>query len=159
MKILNKKWPSKSDIVQLFSLFFIAFEYLSHFLTFWTLSSSYINGLEEGCAHLPETLTSTYGMKLKLGPVITLDKRKQYMTLSPKMLFTDTVRTGVWFPLSIWFPLLGIPTSQEGWIPPWRYTNADLKISLYVCVHIKTISWKFRMLCHENSRVICPWSL
>ena len=34
--------------------------------------------------------------------------------------------------------------------------NADLKISLYVCVHIKTIPWKFRILNPENSRVVCP---
>ena len=27
-----------------------------------------------------------------------------------------------------------------------RYTNADLKTSLYVCVHIKTISWKSLIL-------------
>ena len=40
-----------------------------------TLRSLYINSLEEGCAHLPEILTSTYGMKLKLGPVIALDKK------------------------------------------------------------------------------------
>ena len=40
-----------------------------------TLHSLYINSLEEGCAHLPEILTSTYGMKLKLGPVIALDKK------------------------------------------------------------------------------------
>ena len=40
-----------------------------------------------------------------------------------------------------------------------RYTNADLKISLYVCVHIKTIPWKFHILNPKNSWVICPWSL
>ena len=28
----------------------------------------------------------------------------------------------------------------------WRYTSADLKISLYVCAHKKTIPWKFRIL-------------
>ena len=39
-----------------------------------------------------------------------------------------------------------------------RYTNADLKISLYVSVHIKTIPWKFRILNPKNSRVIYPWS-
>ena len=35
-----------------------------------------------------------------------------------------------------------------------RYTNADLKISLYVCIHIKTVPWKFRVLIPQNSRVI-----
>ena len=40
-----------------------------------------------------------------------------------------------------------------------RYTNADLKISLYVCVHIKRIPWKFRILNPQESRVICLWSL
>ena len=39
------------------------------------------------------------------------------------------------------------------------YTNADLKISLYVCVHIKTIPWKFRIPNPKNSGVICSWSL
>ena len=34
------------------------------------------------------------------------------------------------------------------------YTNADLKISLYVCVHIKTIQWKFCMFNPKNSWVI-----
>ena len=41
----------------------------------------------------------------------------------------------------------------------WRYTNADLKISLYVCVQIKIVPWKFRILNYKNSRVIFPWSL
>ena len=40
-----------------------------------------------------------------------------------------------------------------------RYTNADLKTSLDVCVYIKTIPWKFCILNPRNSRVICPWSL
>ena len=35
--------------------------------------------------------------------------------------------------------------------------NADLKISLYVCVHVKTIPWKFRILFPKDSRVICAW--
>ena len=34
------------------------------------------------------------------------------------------------------------------------YTNADLKISLYVPVHIEIIPWKFRILNPSNSRVI-----
>ena len=37
----------------------------------------------------------------------------------------------------------------------WRYTNAGLKISLLLCVHIKTILWKFRILNPRNSLVIC----
>ena len=32
-----------------------------------------------------------------------------------------------------------------------RYTNAGLKISLYVCVHIKTIPGKLRILNPRNS--------
>ena len=36
----------------------------------------------------------------------------------------------------------------------WRYTIADLKISLYACVQIKAIPWKFRILKPKNSRVI-----
>ena len=61
--------------------FFITYEHLSHALTLRRLSSLYINGLE-GCAHLPETLFSTYGMKFKLGPVIAFDKIRRYRTLS-----------------------------------------------------------------------------
>ena len=34
--------------------------------------------------------------------------------------------------------------------------KADLKISLYVGVHIKTIPWKFRILNPKDSRVIYP---
>ena len=94
MKILNEKLPSKSNLVQLFSLFFVTFKHLSHVLTLPTLSSFYINGLEEGCAHLPEILTSTYGIKLKLVPVIALNKRRQYMTLSPRMLFWTQCKKG-----------------------------------------------------------------
>ena len=37
-----------------------------------------------------------------------------------------------------------------------RYTNVDLKISLYVCVHIKTIPWKFCFLNPKNSQFISP---
>ena len=40
-----------------------------------------------------------------------------------------------------------------------RYTNADLKISLLVCFHIKTILWKFRILNPRNSRVIYPFHI
>ena len=32
-----------------------------------------------------------------------------------------------------------------------RYINADLKISPYICVHTKIISWKFRIL---NPRIL-----
>ena len=39
------------------------------------------------------------------------------------------------------------------------YTNAYLKTSLNVQVHIKTISWKFRIPNPKNSRVIYAWSL
>ena len=36
-----------------------------------------------------------------------------------------------------------------------RYSNADLKISICVCIYIKTIPWKFPILNPKNSRVIC----
>ena len=39
------------------------------------------------------------------------------------------------------------------------YTNADLKISLYACVHVKIMPWKFRILNPKNSWVIYPWNL
>ena len=38
-------------------------------------------------------------------------------------------------------------------------TNADLKFSLHVCVHIKTIPWKFCILDPKNSWVIYLWTL
>ena len=65
-----------------FYFFFITYEHLSHALNLRTLSSLYINGLEDESANIPETLFSTYGMKLKLGPVIAFDKRRRYRTLS-----------------------------------------------------------------------------
>ena len=37
-----------------------------------------------------------------------------------------------------------------------RYTNADLKISLYILNHVKVIQWKFRILNRKNSQVIYP---
>ena len=40
-----------------------------------------------------------------------------------------------------------------------RYTNADLKISIYVRLRVKAIPWKLRILNPNNSRVISPWSL
>ena len=40
-----------------------------------------------------------------------------------------------------------------------RYTNADLKISLLVCFHIKAILWKFRILNPRNSRIIYPFHI
>ena len=40
-----------------------------------------------------------------------------------------------------------------------RHTNADLKISLYVCAHVKTVTRKFRILNPKNSRVIYPLRL
>ena len=65
-----------------FYFFFITYEHLSHALTLRTLSSVYINGLEEEFAHISETLFSTYGMKLKLGPMIAFVKRRRFRTLS-----------------------------------------------------------------------------
>ena len=38
----------------------------------------------------------------------------------------------------------------------WRCNNADLKIPLYVCVHVKTTPWKFRIFNPKDYRVICP---
>ena len=38
----------------------------------------------------------------------------------------------------------------------YTYTNVDLKIFVYVCVHIKTLPWKFCILNPKNSRVIIP---
>ena len=66
-----------------FYFFFITYERLTHALKLCTLNSLYVNGLEEECAHVTETLFSTYGMKLKLGPVIAFDKRRRFRTLSP----------------------------------------------------------------------------
>ena len=43
---------------------------------------------------------------------------------------------------NIVFPQLSVVDNCE----PYRYNNADLKIYLYVWVHIKTIPWKFRIL-------------
>ena len=40
-----------------------------------------------------------------------------------------------------------------------RYTNADLKISLYVCVRIKGIPCKFCVLNPKSFRIIYPLSL
>ena len=34
-----------------------------------------------------------------------------------------------------------------------RYTNTDLEISLYVCVHVKPVPWKFHILNSKNYRV------
>ena len=38
----------------------------------------------------------------------------------------------------------------------YTYVNVDLKISVYVCVHIKTLPWKFCILNPKNSRVVIP---
>ena len=38
----------------------------------------------------------------------------------------------------------------------WRYTNADLKISLFVLTHIKVIPWKFSILNPKTFRVTLP---
>ena len=38
----------------------------------------------------------------------------------------------------------------------WRYTNADLKIYLFVLIRAKRIPWKFCILNPKNPRVILP---
>ena len=48
-------------------------EHRSQVLTLRTLGFLCINSLENGCTDLPEILTSTYEMKLKLGPAIKGD--------------------------------------------------------------------------------------
>ena len=40
-----------------------------------------------------------------------------------------------------------------------NFSNADLKNSLYIRVHIKAKSWKFHVLNPNNSRVTYLWSL
>ena len=45
-----------------------------------TLSAFCTNGLEEQCTQFPEIITSTYEMNLKLGPVVSLDKTRRYVT-------------------------------------------------------------------------------
>ena len=60
-----------------------------------------------------------------------------------------------WTSFSNIWPTGGFPL---GWsslnVYLWR-----LKISLYVCVHTKTMPLKFRILNPKNSRVICSWNL
>ena len=63
----------------------------------------------------------------------------------------------------IWFVVTSLVTSlalvSVFCIAFKRYSDADLRISLYVCVHKKTIPWTFCIPNPNNSRVICPWSL
>ena len=49
-----------------------------------------------------------------------------------------------------------VSVDTENFFYHWRYTNADLKISLYVCVYTKITPWKFRILNHKDSWVIHP---
>ena len=51
----------------------------------------------------------------------------------------------------ILLPFVHLPAPKKN---KTRYTNADLKISLYVCVDIKTIPLKFHILNSKYSRVI-----
>ena len=37
-----------------------------------------------------------------------------------------------------------------------KYTNVDLKISLYVLIHTKIIPWKFHILNFKNSWAVLP---
>ena len=37
-----------------------------------------------------------------------------------------------------------------------RYTNADMKISLYVLIHIEILPSKFRFLNSKNTQIIYP---
>ena len=57
-----------------------------------------------------------------------------------------TNQTETW-PLVYWFLILASDL---------RYSNADLKISLFIRVHIKTIPWIFCVVNPRNSRVIYP---
>ena len=55
--------------------------------------------------------------------------------------------------------MLLIPKVHKKVSSSYRYSNVDLKISLYVYVHTKIIPWKFCIFNPKYSRVICPWSL
>ena len=48
---------------------------------------------------------------------------------------------------------------KERYLASYTNANADLKISIYVCVHIKIIPSEFRISNLKNSRVIYVWSL
>ena len=52
-----------------------------------------------------------------------------------------------------------IPTKTWPKQETYGYTNADLKIPQYVCVHIKTIPCKVHIPTPKNSRDIYVWSL
>ena len=77
MKMIYEKWPSKK-------LLTMTFEHLSQVLTLRTLGSLCINSLENGRTDLPEILTSTYEMKLKLGPAIKGDDTWQHVIYGPE---------------------------------------------------------------------------
>ena len=53
----------------------------------------------------------------------------------------------------ILLPFVHLPAPKKN---KTKYTNVDLKISLYVCVDIKTILLKFHIFNSKYSRVICP---
>ena len=58
------------------------------------------------------------------------------------------------------FPKFDSSRTSQFMFPKYlKYTNADLKLFLYVSIHIKTIRWKFDILNPTSSRVICQWSL
>ena len=60
--------------------------------------------------------------------------------------------------LTISFPVLENRTQFSQGFQHSNYNNADLKISINVCFHIKTTPWNFRIVYPKNSPVICQWS-
>ena len=47
-------------------------------------------------------------------------------------------------------------TGMKRFVLFWSYSSADLKISLFVLIHIKAIPWKFCIITPKNSGVIFP---
>ena len=97
--------------------------------------------------------------------LILFQNRNVYKNFNEKELFSDRSDTvielgqkstaPIRFFLVIALPVLAvildlIYTNAE------RYTNADLKISVYVCVHVKIIPPKFRILNQNNSGDVYP---
>ena len=71
---------------------------------------------------------------------------------------TDQKKPRIWTIFKQWFYATGLLSlhwshdKMKGTLT--QIWNEELQISLHVCVHIKTITWKFRCLNPKNSQVI-----
>ena len=101
--------------------------------------------------------TTMFNVHNKLGTKVYVNQSKDSY-LRNKLEHPNSIKRGIFYSQALRFNKICYNRSdlRNSCKRLLKGANAELKVSLYVCVHIKTIPSKFPFLNPDNSRVICP---